>query len=98
MKAQKSISFTVSNTTVNSVREKIHSKLVHYQQLGELHASACDIAQSVNAVYSPILQLCVARSFTSHTHMFYITFSLVLLSRKQVSFVNQTQVALTLCG
>jgi hypothetical protein len=71
MNRQKSVLFAVSNTTVNSNREKMHSKLVHFQQLRELHASACDIAESVNAVYSPILLLSVARSFTSLTHILY---------------------------
>ena len=71
MNGQKSVLFTVSNTTVNSNREKMHSKLVHFQQLRGLHAPVCDTAESVNAVYSPMLLLSVARSFTSLTHILY---------------------------
>jgi hypothetical protein len=68
---QKSVLFTVSKTTVNSNPTKIHSKVVHFQQFRELHASACDIAESVNAIYSPVLLMSVARSFTSLTHILY---------------------------
>jgi len=72
MNGQKSVLFTVSNNSVTSKREKIHSKLMHFKQFRELHASACDIAESVNAVYSPVLLLSVARSFASLTHTLYI--------------------------
>jgi hypothetical protein len=46
---------------------------MRFQQLRELHASAYDIAESVNAVYSPMLLLSVARPFTSLTHILYYT-------------------------
>jgi hypothetical protein len=71
MNGHKSALFTVSKTTVNSNREKIHLKVVHFQKLREFHASACDIAESVNAIYSPTLLLSVARSFVSLTHILY---------------------------
>jgi hypothetical protein len=70
-KRQESALFTVSNNSVTSNREKIHSKVMRFKQLRELHASACDIAESVNAIYSPMLLLSVARSFTSLTHILY---------------------------
>jgi len=41
---------------------------MHFQQLREIYASACDIAETVNAVYTAMLLLSVVRSFTSHTH------------------------------
>jgi len=69
MNRQKSVLFTVSYNSVNSKRQKIHSKLKQFKQLRELHTSACDIAESVNAVYSPMLLLSVAKLFTSITHM-----------------------------
>jgi hypothetical protein len=68
---RKSLLFTVSNNSVTSKREKIHSKLMHFKQLRELHASACDIAEAVNAVYSPMLLLSVAKLFISLTHTVY---------------------------
>ena len=68
---KKSVLFTVSNNSVTSKREKIHSKLMHFKQLRELHASACDIAESVNAVYSPLLLLSVARLFTVLAHILH---------------------------
>jgi hypothetical protein len=71
MNGQKSVLVTVSKSSVNPNREKIRSKLEHFQQLRELHASACETAESVNAIYSPMLLLSVARSFTSITHILY---------------------------
>jgi hypothetical protein len=71
MSGQKSVLFIVSHSTVTSKRERTHSKLMQVKQLRELHASACDIAESVNAVYSPMLLLSVAKLFTSVTHMVY---------------------------
>jgi hypothetical protein len=68
---QKSVLFTVSKISVNSNREKIHSKVVYFKQLRELHASVCDIAESVNAIYSPMLLMAVAKSFMSLTHILY---------------------------
>jgi hypothetical protein len=67
MNGQKSGLFIVSNASVTSRREKIHSKVVHFKQFRELHTSSCDIAESFNAVYSPMLLLSVARSFTTLT-------------------------------
>ena len=79
MRGQKSVLFTVSHTSVTSKREKIHSKLMHFKQLRELHASACDIAEAVNAVYSPMLLLSVAKLFISITHfVYYIVVSFVI--------------------
>ena len=79
MKRGKSVLFTVSNNSVTSKREKIHSKLTQIKQLRELHASACDIAESVNTVYSPMLLLAVAKLFISLTHtVYYITVSFIV--------------------
>ena len=83
MNRQKSVLFTVSNNSVTSKREKIHSKLMHFKQLRGLHASACDIAESVNAV----LLLSVARSFTVLTHILcYILMSFIV---KNTSYICQ---------
>ena len=71
MNGQRSVLLIASNNSVTSKREKIHSKLMHFKQLRELHASACDTAESVNALYSPMLLLSLARSFTSLTHILY---------------------------
>jgi hypothetical protein len=71
MNGQKSVLFTISKASVNSNSEKMHLKVVHLQQLRELHASACDIAESVNAIYSPMLLVSVARSFIFLTHIIY---------------------------
>jgi hypothetical protein len=70
---QKSVLLIISHTSVTSKRERIHSQLMKFKQLRELHASACDIAESVNAVYSLMLLLSVAKLFTSITHMVYYT-------------------------
>ena len=79
MSGHKSVLFIVSHTSVTSKRERIHSKLKHFKQLRELHASACDIAESVNAVYSPMLLMSVAKFFTSITHMvYYIVVSFII--------------------
>jgi hypothetical protein len=79
MSRQKSVLFTVSHKSVTSKREKIHSKLMHFKQLRELHASACDIAEAANAVYSPLLLLSVAKLFISITHfVYYIVVSFVI--------------------
>jgi len=79
---QKSVLFAVSNNSVTPKHEKIHSKLMHFKQLRELHASACDIAESVNAVYSPMLLLSVARSFTSLTQILYYILINVVVQEK----------------
>jgi hypothetical protein len=84
MNRRKSVLFTVSNISVTSKRENIHSKLMHFKQLRELHASACDTAESVNAVYSPVLLLSVARFFTLLTHILY--YILVSLTVQETSF------------
>jgi hypothetical protein len=82
MNGQNSILFTVSNKSVTSKRVKIHSKVVHFQKLRELHASACDIAESVNAIYSPMLLLSVARTFMSLTHiLYYILMNFIVQKR-----------------
>jgi hypothetical protein len=76
---QKSVLFIVSHTSVTSKREKIHSKLIKFKQLRELHASVCDIAESVNAIYSPMLLLSVGKLFTSITHMgYYIVVTFIM--------------------
>jgi hypothetical protein len=52
---------------------------MHFKQLRELHASACDIAESVNAVYSPVLLLSVAKFIISITHtIYYIIVSFIV--------------------
>ena len=84
MNGQKSLLFIVSNNSATSKREKIHSKLMQFKQLRELHASACDIAESVNAVYSPMLLMSFARSFTSLTHILY--YILINVIGQQKSF------------
>jgi hypothetical protein len=79
MNGQKSDIFTVSKTSTNSNSEKMHLKVVHFQQLRELHASACDIAESFNAIYSTMLLLSVAKSFMLLTHiMYYILISFIV--------------------
>ena len=79
LNGQRPVLLIASNNSVTSKREKIDSKLRHIKQLRELHASACDIAESVNAVYSPMLLLSIARSFTSLTHiLYYILVSLIV--------------------
>jgi len=76
---RKSVLFTVSHNSVTSKRVKIHSKLTHFQKLTELHASACDIAESVNSVYSPMLLLSVAKILISLTHtLYYIIVSFIV--------------------
>jgi hypothetical protein len=71
MNRRKSVLITVSNNSVTSKREKVHLKSMQFKQLRELHASACDIAESLNAVYSPMLLLSVAKLFASITHTVY---------------------------
>jgi hypothetical protein len=89
MNGQKSVLFTVSKTSVNSNSEKMHLKVVHFQQLRELHASACDIAESFNAIYSPTLLVSVARSFMLLTHiLYYILISFIV---QKSSFFCQSQ-------
>jgi len=62
---------------------------MHFKQLTELHASACDIAESVNALYSPMLLLSVARSFTPLTHiLYYILYGFIV--QKIISFCKLT--------
>ena len=79
MSRPKSGLFIASNNSVTSKRVKIHSKLMQFKQLRELHASACDIAESVNAVYSPMLLLSVSKSFISLTHtIYYIIVSFIV--------------------
>jgi hypothetical protein len=82
MNGQKSILLIASNNSVTSKREKIRSKLMQFKQLRELHASACDIAESVNALYSPMLLLSVTRSFTSLTHILYYILINVFVQEK----------------
>jgi hypothetical protein len=89
MDKPKSALFTVSHKSVTSKRERIHTKLKHFKQLRELHASACDIAESINAVYSPMLLLSVAKLFTSITHMVYYTV-VTFTVQKPTSFCNFT--------
>jgi hypothetical protein len=71
MSGHKSVLFIVSHTAVTSKRERLHSTLMQLKQLRELHASACDIAESINAVYSPMLLLSVAKLFMSIIHAVY---------------------------
>jgi len=71
MSGHKSVLFIVSHTSVTSKRERMHSTLMQIKQLREHHASACDIAESVNAVYSPMLLISVAKLFTSITNAVY---------------------------
>jgi hypothetical protein len=62
---------------------------MHFKQLKKLHASACDIAETVNAVYSPMLLLSVAKLFTTLT---YISYNVVLrfIVHKGTSFCTFT--------
>jgi hypothetical protein len=89
MNRRKSVLFTVSNNSVNSKRENMHSKLMKFKQLRELHASACDIAESVNAVYSPVLLLSVAKLFISLTHtVCYITVSYIVHDTRLFCYIT----------
>ena len=82
MNGQKSVLFVASNNSGTSKRVKIHSQLMDFKQLREKHASACDTAESVNAVYSPVLLLSVARSFTSLSHiLYYIIINVIVQER-----------------
>jgi hypothetical protein len=86
---QESALFTVSNNSVTSNRVKFYSKVMRFKQLRELHDSACDIAESVNAIYSPMLLLSVAKSFTSLTFiLYYILMSFIV--QKTSSFCEFT--------
>jgi hypothetical protein len=88
MNKRKSDLFTVSNNSVTSKREKIHSKWMRFKQLRELYASAFDIAESVNAVYSPMLLLSVAKSFISLTHTpYYIIVSFIVRDTRLVCYI-----------
>jgi hypothetical protein len=79
MSGHKSVLFIVSHTAVTSKRERMHSTLMQLKQLRELHASACDIAESINAVYSPMLLLSVAKLLISTTHtVYYIVVSFIV--------------------
>jgi hypothetical protein len=71
MSGQKSVIFVVPHNSATSKRERIYSKLMELKQFRELHASTCDIAESVNAIYSPMLLLSVAKFLISITHMMY---------------------------
>ena len=71
MSRHKSVLFTVSHTAVTSKRERIHATLMQFKQLRELHASVCDIAEAVNAVYSPMLLMSVEKHFITITHTVY---------------------------
>ena len=82
MNRSKSVLFIESNNLITSKREKIHSKLMLFKQLREFHASACDIAESVNAVYSPMLLLSVAKSYTSLTQILYYILIKVIVQEK----------------
>jgi len=58
---------------------------MHFKQLRELHASACDIAESINALYSPLLLQSVTKLSTSITHMvYYIVVSFIV---QKVTFI-----------
>jgi len=79
MSGHKSVLFIVSHTAVTSKRERMHSTLMQFKQLRELHASACDIAEAVNAVYSPMLLQAVAKLFISVTNtVYYILVSFII--------------------
>jgi hypothetical protein len=71
MNRRKSILFIVSNNRVTSKHKKVHPKFMQFKHLRELHASACDIAETVNAIYSPMLLLSVTKLFASITHTVY---------------------------
>jgi hypothetical protein len=71
IKGQNPVLFTVTNKSGTSKRGRIQSKVAHLQQFRELHASACDIAESINAVYSPMLLLSVTKTLTSLTIILY---------------------------
>jgi hypothetical protein len=89
MNRPKSVIFVVRHTSATSKRERIHSKVMRFKQLRELHASTCDIAESVNAIYSPVLLLSVARSFTSLTHiLYYIVINVIVQERSFVCKVR----------
>jgi len=88
MNRRKTVLFKISNNSVTSKREKIHSKLMQFKQLRELHASACDIAESINAVYSPMLLLSVAKLFISLTHtIYYIIVSFIVHDTRLVCYI-----------
>jgi hypothetical protein len=60
---------------------------MQFQQLRELHASACDIAELVSTLYSAMLLLSVARSFTSLTHILY--YILISFIDQETSFSSK---------
>jgi hypothetical protein len=92
LNGRKLVLFTVSNKSENSKREKIRSKLIQFKQLKELHASACNIAESVNAVYSPMLLVSVAKLFTSVTHIVYfITLSFIVQDTRFFCYIELTK-------
>jgi hypothetical protein len=89
MNRRKTVLFIVSNASVTTKRENIHSKLTHFKQLRELHASACDIAESIKAVYSPMLLLSVAKLFISLTHtIYYIIVSFIVHDTRLFCYIE----------
>jgi hypothetical protein len=91
MNRPKSVLFTVSNKSVSSNREEVHSKFLQFKQLRALHASACDIVESFNALYSPMLLVSVAKLFASITHsVYYIIVSFIVQDTRLFCYTSGT--------
>jgi hypothetical protein len=89
MNRRKSVLFTVTKNQVTSKRENVHSKSMQFKQLRELHASACDIAETVNAIHSPMLLLSVAKLFASITHtVYYIIVNIIVKDTRLVCYTE----------
>jgi hypothetical protein len=66
--------FPISNKLTVSNRRNISSMVTYFRYIQKQHASACEVAESVNSVYSAMLLFAVARVFISLTHTLYYIF------------------------
>jgi hypothetical protein len=71
IKRESSNLFTISNKSTKSNRANVSSVVAYFRYIQDQHASACEVAEAVNSVYSAVLLLAVARVFISLTHILY---------------------------
>lgn len=80
--------FTISNKSTISNRANVSSMVTYFRYIRKQHASACEVAESVNSIYSAMLLFTVARAFISLTHvLYYIVMTFVV---QKMSFLCDT--------
>jgi hypothetical protein len=76
---------TIPNTSRISDSLNMQSKVTRFKYLRELNVSACEVAESVNSIFSLMLLTSIARMFISFIHILYYMLMNIIVQKTSFS-------------